>query len=189
MQKTNLRFAILTSFSVIIFLVQPIAQEPVVDANPFSGLSIGIKSPENRVYNATMISVIFNVDTPLQDTKIVKMSYSLDGSSNRTLSISSSQSSTFGIPKVAYVGTGVLRNLGNGTHSLDVYALDAKGKIWTYPTGRTFMVNATSSTNSEQPFAGSNLTIAIVIATAAIAIGASLAVFAYKKRNKVSDQS
>jgi hypothetical protein len=172
----------LTAILVIVFLLQPMAQVTVVEANPFSGLSIGIKSPENRVYNTTMISVIFNVDTPLQDTKIVKMSYSLDGSANRTLSISSSQSSTFGIPKVAYVGTGVLRNLGNGTHSLEVYALDAKGKIWTYPTGRTFMVNATSSSNSEQPFAGSNLTVALVIATVAIIMGASLAVFAYKGR-------
>jgi hypothetical protein len=187
MHKIRIGFAVLTSILVIIFLLQPITQVIVVEANPFSGLSIGIKSPENRVYNTTMISVIFNVDTPLQDTKIVKMSYSLDGSANRTLSVSSSQSSTFGIPKVAYVGTGVLRNLGNGTHLLEVYAFDAKGKIWTYPTGRTFMVNATSSSNSEQPFAASNLTIALVTGTIAI-IAASLAVFAYKRRKKVRDR-
>jgi hypothetical protein len=174
----------LTTLLMIIFLIQPIAQITVVDANPLSGLSLGIKSPENRVYNTTTISIIFNVDTPLPDTKIVKMSYSLDASSNRTLSISSSKTTTFGIPKIAYVGTGVLRNLGNGTHTLDVYAFDAKGKIWTYPTGRTFMVNATSSSNSEQPFAASNLTIALVIAIIAI-IGASFAVLAYKRRKKV----
>ena len=113
------------------------------------------------------------------------MSYSLDGSSNRTLSISSSKTTTFGIPKIAYVGTGVLRNLGNGTHTLDVYAFDAKGKIWTYPTGRTFMVNATSSSNSEQPFAGSNLTIALVIVTIAIVTGSYLVVLAYKRRRKI----
>jgi hypothetical protein len=184
MQRISLGFVVLTSFLVIIFLIQPIAQITVVDANPLSGLSVGIKSPENRVYNTTTISVIFNVDTPIQDTKIVKMSYSLDGSANRTLRIISSQSSTFGTPKVAYVGTGVLRNLGNGTHTLDVYAFDAKGKIWTYPTGRTFMVNATSSSNNEQPFAESNLTIAIVTAIIAI-IGASFAVLAYKRRKKV----
>ena len=77
----------LTTLLVIIFLIAPLAQVSMVEANPFSGLSIGIKSPENRVYNTTMISVIFNVDTPLQDTKIVKMSYSLDGTANRTLSI------------------------------------------------------------------------------------------------------
>jgi hypothetical protein len=185
MHKTGLGLAILTAILVIVFLVQPLAQVPVVEANPFSGLSLSIKSPENRVYNTTIISVIFNVDTPLQDTKIVKMSYSLDGSANRTLSISSSQSSTFGIPKVAYVGTGVLRNLGNGTHSLEVYALDAKGITWTYATGRTFMVNATSSSSSEQPFAASNFTIALVISTIVIVIGAGLAVFAYKRRKKV----
>jgi hypothetical protein len=182
-KKSRAIFA-LTTVLVIVCLIQPIAQVTVVEANPFSGLSIGIKSPENRVYNTTMIPVIFNVDTPIQDIKIVKMSYSLDGSANRTLSISSSQSSTFGIPKVAYVGTEVLRNLGNGTHLLEVYALDAKGKIWTYPTGRTFMVNATSSSNSEQLFAASNITIALVIAIIAIT-GASFAVLAYKRRKKV----
>jgi hypothetical protein len=184
MQKTSLSLSILTAVLVIIFLMQPIAQVTVVDANPFSGLSLGIKSPGNRVYNTTMISVIFNVDTPLPDTKIVKMSYSLDGTANRTLVISSSESSSpFGTPRILYVGTGNLVNLSNGTHSIDVYALDAQGKIWSYPTGRTFMVNATSSSNSEQPFAASNLTIALVITTIVIITGASLVVVAYKRRN------
>jgi hypothetical protein len=187
MQKIRLGFAILTSFLVIIFLMQPIAQVPMVEANPFSSLSLGIESPENRVYNTTMISVIFHVDTPIQSPKIVKMSYSLDGTSNRTLSISRSESSRFGTSMVSYVGTGILRNLGNGTHSLEVYALDDKGKTMTYSIGRTFLVNTTSiypTANSEQP---SNLTIALVISTIAIVIGANLAVLAYKRRKKVSD--
>jgi hypothetical protein len=114
MQKTSLSFAILTSILVIIFLMQPIAPVTVVEANPFSGPSIGIESPEYRVYNTTMISVIFHVDTPIQSSKIVKMSYSIDGTSNRTLSISL-QPSRFGTSIVSYVGTGILRNLGNGT--------------------------------------------------------------------------
>lgn len=174
-----------TAILLMVFLIQPLAQIVIVKANPFSGLSIGIKSPENRVYNTTTISIIFNVDTPLQTTKIVKMSYSLDGSSNRSLGISISESSSpYGTPRISYVGTGILRNLGNGTHSIDVYALDDYGKTWTYHTGRTFMVNATSSSNSEQP---SNLTIALVISTFAIVIGVSLAVLAYKRRKKVSD--
>ena len=183
MQKTRFGFAILTSILVIIFLIQPIVQVTVVDANPFSNLSLGIESPENRVYNTTMISVIFHVDTPIQYPKIVKMSYSLDGTSNRTLIISWSESSRFGTPMVSYVGTGILRNLGNGTHSLDVYALDAKGKTMTYPTGRTFLVNITAK--SEQPLTTSNLTIALMISTIAIVIGANLAVLAYKSRKKV----
>ena len=174
-----------TAIIVIIFLIQPIAQVTMVDANPFSSLSLGIKSPENRVYNTTVISVIFNVNAPIQSPKIVKMSYTLDGSSNRTLSISSSESSRFGTPMVFYVGTGILRNLGNGTHSLEVYALDAKGQTMTYSTGRIFMVNATSSSSSEQPFAAGNLTIALVISTIAIVISAGLAVFAFKRRKKV----
>jgi hypothetical protein len=186
MQKIRLGFALLTSFLAIVFLMQPIAQVTVVEANPFSGLSIGIKSPENRVYNTTTISVLFNVDTPLPESKIVKMSYSIDGTANRTLSISRSDSSSpYGTPRISYIGTGILRNLGNGTHTLDVYAFDAKGKIWTYPTGRTFMVNATSSSNSEQP---SNLEIALEASTTAIIIGASLAVIAYKRRKRVRDK-
>jgi hypothetical protein len=180
-KKSRAIFA-LTIILMIIFLMQTIAQVTVVDANPFSSLSLGIKSPENRVYNTTLISVIFNVNAPIQSPKIVKMSYSLDGSSNRTLGISSSESSRFGTPMVFYVGTGILRNLGNGTHSLEVYALDSKGQTMTYPTGRIFMINATSSSSSEQPFAASNLTIALVISIIVIVIGAGLAVFAYKKR-------
>jgi hypothetical protein len=176
----------LTTVLVIIFLVQPLAQVPVVEANPFN-LSIGIDSPEYRVYNTTMISVIFHVDTPIQHPKIVKMSYSLDGSSNRTLSISL-QSSRFGTQMVSYVATGILRNLGNGTHSLEVYALDAKGYTLTYSIGRTFMVNATSSSNSEQPFAANNLIIVLVIAIIAVMTGASLAVITYKGRKKLRDQ-
>jgi|WetSurMetagenome_2_1015567.scaffolds.fasta_scaffold35823_2 hypothetical protein len=186
MQKTSLRFAILTSVLLIIFLMQPITQVIVVEANPFTNLSLGIESPKNTVYNTTTVSVIFNVDTPIQYQKIIKLSYSLDGSANRTLSVSKSQTTQFGTPMISYVGTGILRNLSNGTHLLDVYALDAKGKIWTYPGGRTFMVNATSMAESGQPFDGSNLTIALLIATIAIMTGASLAVLAYKRRKKVS---
>ncbi len=170
-----------TAVLVIGFLIQPLAEVAVVEANPLSGLSIGIKSPENRVYNTTTISIIFNVDTPLPDTKIVKMSYSLDGSSNRTLSIYISKTTTFGIPKIAYVGTGVLRNLGNGTHTLDVYAFDAKGKIWTYPTGRTFMVNATSispTVSNEQLLAAS----IVIVAVGVVALGMVVAIVIYKKR-------
>ena len=85
---------------------------------------------------------------------------------------------------VFYVGTGILRNLGNGTHSLEVYALDAKGQTLTYSTGRIFMVNATSSSRSEQPFAAGNLTIALVISTIAIVISAGLSSFCFQEKEK-----
>ena len=48
-----------TTVLVIGFLIQSLAEVAVVEANPLSGLSIGIKSPENRVYNTTTISIIF----------------------------------------------------------------------------------------------------------------------------------
>ena len=189
MHKIRLGFATLTSFLAITFLMQTIAQVTVVDANPFTSLSLSIKSPENRVYNTTAISVIFNVDTPIQHQKIVKMSYSLDGSSNRTLVISSSQTSRFGTPIVSYVGTTILVNLSNCTHTLDVYALDARGTTFTYPTGRTFVVNATSIDESEQPLLlNNNIAIVTVIAIIAVTIDTVISVlFTKNKKAKVSN--
>lgn len=254
----------LTAVLVIVFLIAPIAQMGAVEANPYNYPSIGIESPKVRIYQTTTIPVVIQINTPLQYPKIIEMSYSLDGNPQRALSISNSLSSS-------YLGTGILVNLTNGTHSLEIYALDAQGKIMS-PPPRTFLVNTTfryptlllsplnitysknevplnytineqancgvyysldnshfrqiagnitlpvlsegqhtitirattgnspyseqinslyseqiayftiKTTKSEQPLATSNLTIALVIATIAIIIGASLAVLAYKRR-------
>jgi hypothetical protein len=183
------------------FLIQPLAQMGVVLANPFMfGPHIGIASPQQfeknnyqTIYQTTSIPIQIPINTPLDYPKIVKvyyildLNYSLDKNPQKALTISSPQTSTYsGVGSTLYWATGTLKNLSNGTHTLDVYALNAEGKPSKSGT-RTFMVNATSSSNTEQPLALSNLTIALVIAIIAIITGASLAVIAYNRRKKVSD--
>jgi hypothetical protein len=172
-----------TALLALLFLVAPIAQVTMVDANPYSYPSLWIESPENTVYNTTTISVIFHTDTPIQYPEIVKMSCSLDGTANRTLSISKSQSFLkFGTSTYSYVGTGLLTDLSNGTHYLDVYALDSKGTTMTYPTGRSFQVNITPK--SEQPLAISSITIILVMAIIAVTIGTVSTVTLLKRKMK-----
>ena len=79
--------------------------------------------------------------------------------------------------------------MSNGTHTIDAYAVDAQGETLKSCT-RNFLVNAISiypTAKSGQPLVTSNLTIALVIATIAIVIGASIAVFVYKRNRKLSD--
>ncbi len=142
----------LTALSLCLLVCCFISVE-VGDANPYSYPSLWIESPKNTVYNTTDVKIAFHTDTPIRYPEIVKMSYSLDGTANTTLSISKSQTFQFGSfsasSRISYVGTGLLTNLSDGTHSLDVYALDSKGTTMTYPTGRTFQVNTTPK--NEQP--------------------------------------
>jgi hypothetical protein len=188
----------LTTVLVIVTLAQSIA----VEANPFMfGPHIGITSPQQfkknnyqTIYQTTTIPIQIKINTPLDYPEIVKVYYildfnhSLDNNPQKALTISSPQTSTYsGAGSTLYWATGTLENLSNGTHWIDVWALNAEGE--THKSGTiTFQVNATSIANSEQPFAGSNLIIALVISTIAIVIGASLAVFAYKKRKKGYDR-
>jgi hypothetical protein len=197
MQKTSLSFAILTTLLVIIFLIQPLTQVIVVEANPFMfGPHIGIVSPQQfvewnhkyqTIYQTTNIPIQIQINTPLDYPKIIKVYYildynhSLNNNPQKTLTISNPQTSTYsGVGSTLYWATGTLKNLSNGTHTVDVWALDAEGHTAKSGTNN-FLVNATSIA-SEQPFAASNLTIALVISIIVIVIGAGLAVFAYKKR-------
>ena len=195
-KKSRAIFA-LTTVLVIVTLTQILA----VEANPFMfGPHIGITSPQQfkknnyqTIYQTTTIPIQIQINTPLDYPKIVKVYYildfnhSLDNNPQKALTISSPQTSTYsGAGSTLYWATGTLKNLSNGTHWIDVYALTAEGE--TPKSGTiTFQVNATSIAKSEQPFISSNLTIALVISTIAIVIGASLAVLAYKRRKKVRD--
>jgi hypothetical protein len=186
----------LTAVLVIVTLAQILA----VEANPFMfGPHLGITSPQQfkknnyqTIYQTTTIPIQIQINTPLDYPKIVKvyyildLNYSLDNNPQKALTISSPQTSTYsGAGSTLYLATGTLENLSNGTHWIDVWALNAEGE--TPKSGTiTFQVNATSIAKSEQPLI-SNLTIALVISTNAIVIGASLAVLAYERRNKVSD--
>jgi hypothetical protein len=181
------RYAVFAVFFAILVLIG-IQAVDVVYANPYSYPSLWIESPENTAYNTTTISVIFHTDIPIRYPEIVKMSCSLDGTANRTLSISKSQTFKFGSfsasSRYSYVGTGLLTDLSNGTHSLDVYALDSKGTTMTYPTGRTFQVNITPK--SEQPPAISNITIIPLMALIAVTIGTVSIVALLKRKIKRS---
>ncbi len=180
--------AYITALVALMFLIAPITQVILVDANPYSYPSLWIESPENTVYNTTTVSVIFHTDEPIRYPEIVKMSYSLDGAANRTLSISKSQTFQFGSFRassvISYVGSGLLMNLSEGIHSLDLYALDSKGTTTTYPTGRTFQVNTTPK--NEQPPAISNTTISLLLAIIAVTVGTVSTVALLKRRNKRS---
>jgi hypothetical protein len=178
MKRSYALFAVVLAVSILI----GIQAVEVVYANPYSYPSLWIESPENTVYNTTTISVIFHIDTPIQYPEIVKMTCSLDGTANQTLSISKSQSLKFGTLSYLYVGTEILTNLSNGTHSLDVYALDSKGTTMTYPTGRTFQVNITPK--SEQPLAINNITIILVMAIIAVTIVTVSTVTLLKRKMK-----
>ena len=195
MSKKSRAIFALTAVLVIVTLAQILA----VEANPFMfGPHIGITSPQQfkknnyqTIYQTTTIPIQISINTPLDYPKIVKvyyiidLNYSRDNNPQKALTISSPQTSTYsGTGSTLYWATGTLKNLSNGTHTLDVYTLNAEGKTSSSGT-RTFMVNATSSSNREQLFASSNITIALLIATTAI--GASLAVLAYKRRKKVRD--
>jgi len=186
----------LTEILVIVTLMQPMAQVSMVEAKPFTfGSYIGILSPEQfnkKTYQTSTIPIEIQIETPPQYPKIIKIYYILDlnYSSNhnpqKSLSIANHKSSTYsGVSSISYLGTGTLRNLNNGTHTIDAYAVDAQDKNIKSST-RNFLVNTTSiypAVNSEQP---SNLTIAPVISTIAI-IGTSLTVLAYKRTKKLSD--
>ncbi len=158
----------------------------VGDANPYSYPSLWIESPKNTIYNTTDVKIAFHTDTPIRYPEIVKMSYSLDGTANTTLSISKTQTFQFGSfsasSRISYVGTGLLTDLSNGTHSLDVYALDSKGTTMTYPTGRTFQVNITPK--NEQPLPISNITIILVITITAVTISSVLTVTLLNRKMK-----
>jgi hypothetical protein len=177
-------FAVILAISMLI----GIQAVEVLDANPYSYPSLWIESPENTAYNTTTISVIFHTDIPVRYPEIVKMSYSLDGTANTTLSISKTQTLQFGSfsasSRISYVGTGLLTDLSNGTHSLDVYALDSKGTTMTYPTGRTFQVNTTPK--NEQPPAISNITIILLTAIISVTIGTVSIVALLKRKIKRS---
>jgi hypothetical protein len=186
------RAALVTAIILIVFLVQPLAQMGAVKANPFMfGPEWRISLPEqsnSKTYQTSTVPIEVLIYTPSDYPKIAKIYYILDlnySSSNnpqKTLTISKPQSTMYYERQaILYFGTGTLKNLSNGTHRIDAYAVDAQGKTTRSGT-RNFLVNATSIARSEQPLVTSNLTIALVIATIAIVIGASIAVFVYKKK-------
>jgi hypothetical protein len=123
MQKTSLRFAILTSVLLIIFLMQPIAQMRVVKANfyPFGIPTVEQHSPQTAPYIYLTPNVDISFDYNLQKnlTQVSFFSYSLDKNPNSTLT--STKSNLFSDYN-RYSVFKTLENLANGNHTLTVYA-------------------------------------------------------------------
>jgi hypothetical protein len=129
-----------TTVLVMIFLMQPMTQMETVKGNPLTGPSIGIQSPQSykdgKVYQETTVDVAISIHQLVNSSEITDISFSLDGNSNNTLSISNDLN-------IEYLGTGTIENLTNGYHSLTAYTLDTQGKEMSIST--TFLVNTTFS--------------------------------------------
>ena len=182
-----MRKAVWVTASITIVLL--IVQIGVVSANPFMfGPHMGVIYPETwqqKTYQTSDVSIEIQIDNPEDYSRIVKIYYILDlnfsskNNPQHALSLSNPQSSTYsGVASISYFGTGTLRNLSNGTHTIDAYAVDAQGKTIGSGT-RNFLVNATlsSSDNSGQLFTDSNITVALAIVIIAVAIGISVVLF------------
>ncbi len=139
MQKTRLGFAILTSFLVIIFLMEPLIQFGDVEANPYNYISpyLFIESPDASpwvIYQTTSIPIEVEV-LPAPKTNLVELSYILDGGSNVKLSITRYETS------LTCFGKGTLTNLTDGYHKVTAVSVDSKGNVLSDST--TFLVNTT----------------------------------------------
>lgn len=130
----------LTTVLVIIFLMQPLTQIVTVKRNFLHSPSIGIESPESykvgKVYQETSVFVAISIHQFFNSSEITDVFYSLDGTANRTLSISNNHN-------ITYLATGTIENLTNGYHFLRAFTLDAQGKSMSIST--TFLVNTTFS--------------------------------------------
>ena len=159
MKKTSLALTLIVLFSVV-GLIEIVN---VVKANPFMfGPHIGIASPQQfkkssyqPIYQTTRIPVQVQINTPFDYPEIVKvycildLNYSLDNNLQRALTISSPQTSTYsGVESTLYLATGTLENLSDGIHTLDAYAVSAKGEIKSGTI--TFMVSS-NSVNEDLP--------------------------------------
>jgi hypothetical protein len=144
MQKISLGFAILTSFLVVIFLLQSITPLSIVEGNPIPTSPIMvIASPEpyekGKIYQETTVHVAVIILQSSKSPKMTDFTYSLDG--NTKMPLNTSFQNPFG--KTQYNATGTIGNITNGYHSLTAYALDTQTKVLSAST--TFLVNTTFS--------------------------------------------
>lgn len=183
----------LTLIAVALLVAIATVQVSVVEANPiFFRPEWKMWLPEQfyaKTYQTSTVPIEIQIYIPTDYPKINKMYYILDlnYSSNNNLQkpliISEAQSSSiFGEPAYLYTATGTTDTLSNGTHTLDVYAVNAQGETAKSGT-RTFLVNATSIAESAQPSLLNNVTIVIVIAITAI-VGTITLFLLMKKKNK-----
>ena len=138
MKKTSLSLAILTSFLMIIFLMEPLALMGDVEATSDYPIIL-VESPSSypgEIYQTTSIPIkVMREFSPFEKTKSIDIYYSLDGGSNITLSIT-----TFGTSSNKF-GIGTLENLTNGFHTVIAYSIDMQGNTISF--SRTFLVDTT----------------------------------------------
>jgi hypothetical protein len=123
------------TLSGLIFLA--VAQVAVVKANMIISSSIEIQSPINykdRIYQTSTIDISVWAAEVGSSPGIKRISYSLDGKPNVTLSILIKG-------HTESLGTGTLENLTDGYHFLKAYALPVLGREMS--TSTTFLVNTT----------------------------------------------
>ncbi len=191
------RAVAVTVILLMVFLIQPIAHVGFVEANLFIfGPEWQIYLPEqwnSKTYQTSTVPIEVQIYTPSDYPKITKVYYILDlnfSSNNnpqKSLLISSPQSITYyGEQSTSYLATGTLKNLSNGTHTIDVWAINAQGETSKSGT-RNFLVNTTSTYPTGNSEHSNNLEIVIVIAIiAAIGIATSVVLSIRKMKKKFS---
>ena len=162
----------LTAVLVLIFLMQPIAQMGGVKANPFNTPTVTIVSPKPIVHTK---SAPVDIIAYPHKTNLVfsKLTYSLDGSPNQTLSIYTIPSSS------GYFGKGSLDNLAEGFHTFDVFSFDSQGNVMHSNT--TFQVDIKAYTE--------HLIANIAIISGIFAIFAIVTAIIYRRWKLKSKQS
>ena len=113
----------LTAVVVIMFLMAPLAQIGVVEANPYSFLKftrMQINSPQYQVYLSPNVDISFEYYVENNFPQVDSFSYSLDSNDNSTLA-----SKKLSVPHINFTKYSVfktLENLPNDNHKLVVYA-------------------------------------------------------------------
>jgi hypothetical protein len=138
MQRTSLGLAILTSFLVIIFLMQPIAQMPVVEANPFGMPGMPIRFPLLEVHSPTSnpyfsskpsVDISFDYYVIKSLSSVDHFYYSLDGYVNSVLTSNASDFARDSVEYSEYSVSKTLENLAEGNHSVTVYTQFLNGTV------------------------------------------------------------
>jgi hypothetical protein len=125
----------LTTVLAVIFLMQPIAQVTVVEANPYS---FPPWSPRSGLYltSNVQISIEYNIEN--YSPQIDSFSFTLDNKPNSTLSfrvsevnmtVYSRDSSVRYVEGTKYSVSETIENLANGNHTIVVYAYFSDGTV------------------------------------------------------------
>jgi hypothetical protein len=121
----------LTAVIVLIFLMQPIAQVTVVEANfyPFCIPTVEFHSPLSApltIYVTSNVDIAFDYNVQKNLTQVDSFSYSLDKNANSTLA---SNKSSYNHYYNRYSVFKTLENLANGNHTLTVYVYFANRTV------------------------------------------------------------